>query len=149
MQLQARIGMAGEQPAVLDQQARIVDRLPDRDPALFPGGGDQEEGARGPGRDIAPVAARSTGAHDFASTATTSATAGEQIAEHHAQGRVRQPRAGDHQGQQQRGPIECASNQDLKLDRRGRFGLRMHAGMSSSRIGTQKPPVISANAERS
>ncbi len=114
--------MAREQPAILDPQTRIVDCLSNGNPALLPGRRDNEKGAQPqPERDGNGRAQHRR--PRFREQRDAERDPGQQVGEHHSQGRVGQPGAGDHQGQRQSRPIQCAPDQ-----------LNFCCGISSVRI---------------
>jgi hypothetical protein len=92
------VGVAGEEPTVLDHQAGIVGGLADIDPALLPRGGNEINGGQADSQG-GGGAARSTGAQDFRASGGQR-DGGQQVAGHHAERCVREPCAGHHQRQQ-------------------------------------------------
>ena len=105
----------GEEETVLDSESRVVRGLANVHPALLPGGGneikasesDAESGSGGSAQDRRPGAAKNR---------ENQRNGGEQVAGHHAERGVREPRAGDDQGQRRGRPIECAPNQRAVWD---------------------------------
>ena len=101
VQLQTRIGMAREQPTVLNHETRIVDRLADGHPTLLPCRRNPEECGQAKSQHGGGDRAQHRNPR-FRQQGHDQRDSREQVTEHYAQGGVRQPCARDHQGQQQR-----------------------------------------------